>query len=116
MCDMCSPGRTPAKVAWRAGHANICRLLERWTAPSAPPAPPVTHHEDKRPGVTDYIADVPIICQGLSGQSHVRKVSKISLNKQTDDNELHNSLVYVPCVYLYMYIFVIIYLYMGRIK
>ncbi|KAG7295536.1 hypothetical protein JYU34_021757 [Plutella xylostella] len=29
-------GRTPAKVAWRAGHANICRLLERFTAPSAP--------------------------------------------------------------------------------
>ncbi|CAH0699569.1 unnamed protein product [Spodoptera exigua] len=34
-------GRTPAKVAWRAGHANICRLLERWpgAAPAAP-APP----------------------------------------------------------------------------
>ncbi|CAH1642329.1 unnamed protein product [Spodoptera littoralis] len=28
-------GRTPAKVAWRAGHANICRLLERWPAPAA---------------------------------------------------------------------------------
>nr|XP_032525630.1 ankyrin repeat domain-containing protein 50 [Danaus plexippus plexippus] len=47
-------GRTPAKVAWRAGHANICRLLERWTAPSAPPAPPVTHHEDKRPASPEY--------------------------------------------------------------
>ncbi|RVE45602.1 hypothetical protein evm_009715 [Chilo suppressalis] len=35
-------GRTPAMVAWRAGHAHICRVLERWAAapapaPSAPP-------------------------------------------------------------------------------
>ncbi|CAG9576918.1 unnamed protein product [Danaus chrysippus] len=45
-------GRTPAKVAWRAGHANICRLLERWSAPSAPPAP--LTHEEKRPASPEY--------------------------------------------------------------
>lgn len=39
-------GRTPAKVAWRAGHANICRLLERWTAPSAPAAPAQIQDDD----------------------------------------------------------------------
>ena len=27
-----SSGRTPAKVALRAGHLHVCRLLEKWGA------------------------------------------------------------------------------------
>lgn len=78
-------GRTPAKVAWRAGHANICRLLERWSAPSAPQAlevPPVAAHRPPSAGTYYFhfrfiIGSYSIKCVGTAcviiSKAHAKK-------------------------------------------